>query len=65
VELEVHDQKCHVGDRVGEAEPLVELDAVDRHEVVRRRAVREVVDVIEVQVAVRVPRHAAAGAVVD
>jgi hypothetical protein len=65
VKRQVHDQERHVGHWVGEAEALVELDAVHDHQVFRRGFLREEVDVVQVQVAVRVARHAAFGPRLD
>ena len=50
---------------IGVAEPRVELDAVDHDPVVGRMPVREPVDVVEAEVAVRVAGDAAAGAILD
>ena len=58
-------EEGHVGHRVGVAEPLVELDAVDDDQVGRRRSVGEEVDVVQVQVAVAVARHAPVGPSLD
>ena len=64
-ERQIHRQERRVRDRVRAPEPLAELDAVDRDEIIRRGAVGEVVDVIEVQIAVRVTRYAASGTRLD
>ena len=63
LEGEVHHEKAHVGDRVAVPEPLVELDAVQHHQVVGGLAVREEVDVVQVEIAVGVPRNVALGPV--
>ncbi len=58
VKREIHCQKCHVGNRVGIAKTLVELDAIDDDEVTRRGTIGKEIDVVEVQIAVRVARDA-------
>src|SRR5438552_959141 len=60
VKRQVHDKKSHVGDRVGVAKSLVELDAVDNDEIIRRLAIRKEIDMVQVEVAVSIFRHTAA-----
>ena len=64
MEAQVHRQERRVGDWVGVAEALVELNAIDDDEVARRRPLGKEVDMVQVQIAVSVARHTAAGAAV-
>ena len=54
---QLHHQERHVRHRIGRAEGLVELDAVDDEDIRGRRAIGKEIDVIEPQVAVRVAGH--------
>ena len=65
LERQLHGEEGDVGDRVGVAEPLVELDAVHHDPVARRMPLREPVDVIEPEVAVGVAGNASEGPVLD
>jgi hypothetical protein len=62
---QVHDEEGEVGDRVGAAELVRELDAVEDDEVARRGALGEEVEVLEAEVAVGVAGDLPAGAGLD
>ena len=65
VEQQIHHQESHVGHGIGITEALVELDAIDDHQLVLGRRLWEHVDMIQVQVAMRVPDHAGRGTLFD
>src|SRR5579872_3078478 len=56
---QVHGEKGNIRDGVSVTEPFVELDAIDDDQVIRWFSVREMVNVIEVKIAMRIPRHTA------
>ncbi len=62
---QVHRQERHVRDRIGVAKAVREFDAIDDDEIVRRRCLGKKIDVVQMQIAVRIARHRTAGALVD
>jgi hypothetical protein len=61
VKREVHDKESHVSDWVGEAEPLIELDAINNNKIVRGLAAREEVDMVQAEVTMRISGYALVG----
>ena len=62
---EVHVSEGHVRHGIDAAEAFVELDAVDDDQIRESAALGEIIDVIQMQVAVTVARHAALGSGID